>query len=258
MLRILIPLLLAAVSFAQSASDVFNKPPADVDQALRARISEFYELHMKGQFRKAEELVAEDTKDFFYSANKPRYEGFEISRIEYSDNFTRAKATIICTQWVMMPGFADKPMKVPTPSTWKLVDGKWYWYVDPASVNRTPFGTMKPGAPSATGGGAIPAIPTDIKDADWVFKQVRVDRETVNLKAGDSGEVTITNGAPGPMNISLVGAVPGVETKLDHGDLKAGDKAVLTLHAGASAKPGTINIRVEQTGQLIPVQVVVK
>src|SRR5260221_234676 len=113
MLRSALFFFFAAGLFAQ-ADDPFNRPPADVDQALRARIQEFYQFQVKGDFRRAEALVAEDTKDFYYSANKTKYLSTEISRIQYSDNFTRAKATILCEQYVMIPGFSDKPIKVPT------------------------------------------------------------------------------------------------------------------------------------------------
>src|SRR5215510_5970979 len=113
MSRLILFVILAAALLAQAPADLFNKPPVEVDQALRARITEFYQYHVKQQFRQAEALVAEDTKDFFYSHNKPQYLTFEIGRIEYSENFTRAKATMVTEQYVMMPGFMDKPMKVP-------------------------------------------------------------------------------------------------------------------------------------------------
>ncbi len=60
------------------------------------------------------------------------------------------------------------------------------------------------------------------------------------------------------MNISLSATLPGVEGKLDHSSLKAGEKAVLTLRAGSNAKAGVIHIVVEQTNQLLPIQVNVK
>jgi hypothetical protein len=256
MFRFILLAIFATGSFAQNAGDAFNKPPADVDQALRARIAEFYDLHVKGEFRKAEAWVAEDTKDIYYSSNKTKYLSFEIGRVDYSDNFTRAKATVLCEQYIMLPGFAGKPWKVPTPSTWKLVDGTWYWYVDPESLRMTPFGRMTPGPAPATPSKTIPAIPTTVPTS--MVKQVKADKESVGLKTGESGEVTITNSAPGVMNISLVGSVPGVDVKLDRATLNAGEKAVLTLRAGDRAKPGVLNIRVEQTNQVIPIQVVIK
>src|SRR5579859_4504463 len=129
-------LLLAATipAIGQNAADAFNKAPEKVDKALRARIEEFYMDHIKQQFRKADSLVAEDTKEFFYVQNKPTYLSCEISRIEYQRDWTRAKATVLCEQYVMMPGFADKPLKVPIPSTWKIEKGKWCWYVDTSKL----------------------------------------------------------------------------------------------------------------------------
>jgi len=87
---------------------------------------------------------------------------------------------------------------------------------------------------------------------------VKVDKDSVSLKPGEAETVTIRNGAPGIMDISLSGKIPGVEAKLDHGNLKIGDQAVLTLLAGDGAKSGLISIKVDQTGQMIPIQVSVQ
>ena len=251
MFRLSILALLAAVSFAQDASEVFNKPPARVDQVLRERINQFYDFHVKKEFRKAEALVAADTKEYFYSHNKPGYLSCETGKIIYSDNFKRAKATVVCSQYVMIPGFTDKPMKVPFASTWKVENGKWYWYVDQAALSTTPFGTMAPGPPGTSGG-----PPSAIPDAlNFALPIVKADKDSVTLKPGESDTVTIRNGAPGIMDISVAGKIPGVEAKLDHVNLKIGDQAVLTLQAGDGAKSGLVSIKVEQTGQVIPIQV---
>src|ERR1035438_9851206 len=138
--------LFAAIAFGQSNDPFQPKPPAKVDAALRARVQEFFDLHVQGQFRKAEELVAEDTKDFFYKGNKPKYLSCELSKLDYSEHFTKANALMVCEQYVMMPGFSNSPMKVPTPSTWKLENGKWFWYVDQDALRNTPWGRMTSGA----------------------------------------------------------------------------------------------------------------
>ena len=258
MFRFILLALFAAGSFAQNAGDVFNKPPADVDQALRARITTFYDLHVKGEFRKAEALVAEDSQEIYYNGSKTKYLSFEIVRIDYSDNFTRAKATVVCEQHIMLPGFMGLPMKIPMPSTWKLVDATWYWWVDPESLRATPFGKATPGPArdSASAAKPMPVIPTTVPD--YIYNQVKADKASVTLKTGESGQVTITNGAPGPMNISLTGSVPGVEVKLDRSLLNAGEKAILTIRAGNDAKPGVLTIQVEQTNQVIPIQVAIQ
>jgi len=248
--------LFAAFAFGQSNEPFKPKPPAKVDAALRARVQAFFELHVKGQFRQAEELVAQDTKDFFYKGNKPRYLSFEISRIDYSANFTKAKVTVVCEQYIMMPGFADRPMKVPTPSTWKLEHGKWYWYVDQDALRNTPWGRMKPG--ESTGkGGAPPSLPSIPTSADFLYKLIRLDKTAVQLRAGESAEVTIASGAPGPVELSVPAALPGIDAKLDKGTLPAGGKAILTLHAATGAKSGVLNIQVEPTMQQLPIQITI-
>lgn len=237
--------------FAQAPGDLFNKPPADVDRALRARISEFYQDHVEGKFRQADALVAEDTKDFYFASSKPKYLSFDIQRIDYSEGFTRAKAIILCEQYVMMPGFADKPMKVPTPSTWKLVDGQWYWYVDLTAVRQSPFGLMKPGPGGPSG---LPVVP-DGKAMAFIFTQVKADKSVVSLKPGGEEQVTLTNNAQGSVSIDLTGALPGVDVKLDRMNIGAGEKGILSLRAGKDAKAGVLSLRVEQTNQVIPIQV---
>jgi hypothetical protein len=250
--------LFAVFAFAQTNEPFKPKPPADVDAALRARVQEFFDLHVKGQFRKAEELVAEDTKDFFYTHNKPKYLSCELTRIDYAENFTKANTVTVCEQYIMMPGFADHPMKVPTPSTWKLENSKWVWYVDQDSLLNTPFGRMKPG-PFPEKGAAPPppslaSIPTS---ADFLYQQIQLGKNAVSLKAGESVEVTIANRAPGPMSVSLPAALPGIETELDKSTLPAGGKATLTLRAAKGAKSGVLNVQVEQTLQLLPIRITI-
>jgi hypothetical protein len=211
---------------------------------------------VKGQFRKAEELGAEDTKDFFYSGNKPRYISCEFTQIDYSANFTQAKVTMLCEQNVLMPGFSGR-MKVPSPSTWKLENGKWCWYVDQSALLNTPWGRMRPGASPESGAAPPPSLANIPTSADFVYKQIQLDKSVVRLKTGESAEVTITNSAPGPMSVSVPAALPGLEAKLDRGTLPAGGKATLTLRAAKGAKSGVLNVQVEPTMQLLPLQITI-
>jgi hypothetical protein len=249
--------LFAAFAFGQSNDPFKPKPPARVDAALRSRVQEFFDLHMKGEFRKAEQLVAADTKDFFYKGNKPKYLSFEVSRIDYSANFTKATVVVMCEQYIMMPGFADHPMKVPTPSTWKLEKGKWYWYVDQDALLNTPWGRMKPGASPAKGAAPPPSLASIPTSADFLYKQIQMDKTGVRMKAGESAEVVIANGAPGPVSLSVPAALPGLEAKLDKVTLPAGGKATLTLRAAEGAKSGVLHVQVEPTMQLLPLQITI-
>jgi hypothetical protein len=258
MRKIAILALFASCAAAQEPADLFNRAPKSVDDALRARIDEFYQASVKGEFRKAEALVAEDTKDFFYDHDKPRMLSFEISRIEYSDGFTRAKATILEERHVMFPGFAGKAMKIPTPSYWKIEDGKWCWYVEKDKLNETPFGIMKAGPPTA--GDASPeailsTIPTDPAE---MLKLVRADKSAVSLKPGESEQVVIENAMKGPVTVLVQGKLDGIEAAFDRETIPAGGKARLTLKAAEGAQSGKLTVRAMPLGNEMPIQVTVK
>jgi hypothetical protein len=84
-----------------------------------------------------------------------------------------------------------------------------------------------------------------------------MDRQAVSLKTGQTELVTIANGTAGDVSISLEGQIAGVEAKLDRTVLKAGEKAVLSVLAGRGANSGVLTIRVEKTGEVLPIQVTV-
>ena len=84
-----------------------------------------------------------------------------------------------------------------------------------------------------------------------------MNTSAVRLKVGESAAVTITSGAPGPMALSVPAALPGLETKFDNNTLPAGGKAILTLRAAKGARSGVLNVKVEPTMQLLPVQVII-
>lgn len=253
MYRLILGSLMAAALCAQNTADLFNKPPAGVDEALRARINEFYGYHVKQQYRKAEEMVAQDTRDYFYSKTKPKYLSFEISRVEYSKDYTHAKATMITEQYVMMPGFTDKPLKVPSPSRWKLEDGKWCWYVDVEELRNSPFGKMTggPGAPGQLPANAVPASP------EFIMGKVKPDRTALKLKPGQSAEVKISNAAPGYMYLRVLDML-GFDVKLDSSQLAPNSAATLTIKAGTDARSGTLTLRVEPTRETLAIDITVE
>jgi hypothetical protein len=248
MLRFTTPLLCAALCLAQTPT---SEPPADVDAALRARVNQFFQFLVENKYRQAEALVAEESKDFYYDAQKPKYLSYALKDIQYSDGFTRATATVLCETVVAIAGFAGQPVKVPVGSTWKLVDGQWFLFMDPETARRTPFGHATPG-PGTRPPGAPPVLPTS---PDFALHKVKADKSVVNLKPGGSAQVILTNSAQGPMSISLVGRIQGVDVKLDRVNLNAGDKAVVNLEAHDGAHSGTLSIQVEQTNEVIPIQV---
>ncbi len=265
MVRFAAFVLLVPALFAQLTSDVLEKAPPDVEDALRARMTQFFQLHVEGKYRQAEKLVAEDTLDYYYNASKPKYLKFTIGKIQYSDNFTKAFSTVVCSVNVPFPGLAGKPLDMPTPSWWKLENGQWFWYIPPEKLLQTPFGIRKPesaqAAPAA--GGALPAkIPVSVSEAQGMLNGVRADKQDVRLDAGkeSSGQVTLENRMPGAVKLVLeMPKVAGLEARLDRNELKPGEKAALTF----SYKPGrkaparvAATVKVEPTNQAIPVDIV--
>ena len=254
MLRFSALLCCAGLCLAQAP----DKPaPPAVEQALRARVTEFYQDQVDGKFRQAEALVAEDAKDFYYAAPKYKYLSFAIQKIDYSESFTRAKVTTMGEGYVAAPGFFDKPIKLPIVTTWKLTDGQWYWYVDQATINQTPFGNItphpstEPKAGQESGGFHIPSA----EEMKYIFSQVKADKQSVTLKAGESAEVEIANMAAGNVSLALDKPPAGLSAKLNTTSLGAGAKAILTIQAETGAKSGKVTVRVDPTTQQIPIQV---
>lgn len=247
--RIALLAVFTALSFAQMVPDAPEKPPASVDEALRARIDEFYQYHVKEEYRKAEKLVAEDSQDLYYIHNKPKYESFEIKSIQYFDHFTKAKVMASTEQYIHGVGFNGKLFKTPSTSSWKVVDGKWYWYVDPEELNSGPFG-------KSPNGGTKPGAPPKLDEklltsVDVALNKVRVDRDSVVLKPGGTAQVTITNETPGTITLSTFQVLPDIEVTLDKATLNKGEKTVVTLKGRENPNTGMIGFRVDPTGEIV-------
>jgi hypothetical protein len=233
----------------------FDKPPADVDDALRARATEFYRLHVERKYRQAEQLVAESAKDDFYAAAKQDLKDFRIDQIAYSDHYTKAKITVVGKTMVSFMGMAaPQLMDVPFPSYWKLDGGKWcfYYYVDPEHM--TPFGKQKTPSKDGKSSGPLDFKPVDLST---ISQGVKPDRTVVKL--GDSDEkVELTNRLPGVVKLTFSEKqYSGLDAKLDKVELMAGETATLTIHPTSPVgRPRTmVGVIVQPSNQLIQVEV---
>lgn len=253
-----------AGALGQQPADLFTKAPPAIDEALRDRISKFFQCQVDGKPRQAEQYVAEESKDYYYEMQKPRYLSFEIRNISYSDEFTKAKAMIAVEMTVNIPQFQNKAMKIPFMTMWKVVDGQWFWYVDPDASRMTPFGKMNPGASKSDGSQAGgPPDMSKTPDILSLWKQVQVDKQSVQLKAHEasSDQVTISSQLPGMVSLQLQTLdVPGLVVKLDRTELKAGEKAVLSFDFKPGEKaprsPLAVNVSVQPINSVIGVRVV--
>jgi hypothetical protein len=240
-------------------------PPPEVEHALRERVTQFFQAHVDGAFRKAYELVADDFKDFYFAGNKTRYKSFSIESIRYFDNFTRAKV-LLNTEVVWEVRMQKAVAKVQTPASWKLQDGKWMWYDDPQDRRTMPIlvsGTPGeiPRDPDGTVRLPDDLSPTAIVDAATAqLKATTLDKSEVTLSSkASSDKVVLHNGAPGFVNLTLekLPPVPGLTVVLDKTQVGPnGDAAVkIACQPCTPTEPVTVNLTVEPFGRRFPVLV---
>jgi hypothetical protein len=254
--------LLWTAAMAQAPSDLFQKAPPEVDTVLRERVTGFLQAHVDGKFRLADQFVADESKDAFFEAHKRRYRDFEIAKVTYSENYTKAVILAVCGTEMQLPMSSRPiPVKMPVTMYWKIVDGKWFWYLPPAPTSYdTPFGKMKPG-PDDPPGAAAPSGLAQAPSLDQLSQLVAIDKPVVNLSATSSSAVVVLSSRmPGKVTAGIEGALPkGLEAKLDRSELKTGETAKLTLKLQDAAKIGSdsyvVRLRVDPLNQVFPIRV---
>jgi len=286
MYRITPLFLLAAAAFAQPVpppptegpkqvappqppAPIFEKAPAEVDDALRSRIFEIFTLFKAKEYRPAESYIAEDTKDYYYAGQKPDLKTFELLSIQYFDNFTRAKAMSRVIEPVVVAGFPPGEITVTMPTLWKIEDGKWVLYEDKekmgtaGGMEKKIQAAVEAGTTAALGAsakapstGGMPKEPA--KDPTFGFKKVQADKTEIEVAPDDTEKVTISNGAAGAMTLELGYHLNDIETKLDRTELLSGEKAVLTFQAGKQPQTGIFYLRIMPTDEYIAIRVKVK
>lgn len=251
--------VLIATASAQTPPNAFAKAPKNVDDALKARVREFYQYHVDNKYRKAEVLVANDSKDGFYAANKPLLESFKLGDVVYSDHFTKAKVTVVGKMMMSFMGMAaPQMMDVPFPSYWRLEGGKWVWFIYSDPNRMTPFGRSN----GNTSGGAAQNPADAFRSAPNVAaiqSGVKADKRVVTLAkaAGSKDSLTLTNTLEGPVSLSVDSDNPGLVVKAEPRELKAGEKAVVTVEAAAAKDfPNrVVRVLVKPSNQAIDINV---
>jgi hypothetical protein len=267
--RIVLLALLGTAAFAQKEAPPADKPPAEkappeLERAVLARVNEFYTMMVKQQYRQAEALIAEDTKDYYYGGSKPEVRKFEILGVEFSEHLTRARALTRCIEPVVVAGFPPGEMNVTIPSLWKLENGNWFLYEDPDKISnpsglRTKIQSAIDGAAAKLGTAAPPGMPKEIpKDPGFVFGKLALDKSEVKLAAGGVEKVVVSNSSEGPVSLELGYPLPGVEAKLDRTEVGKGEKAILTLTAGKQPSGGIYYLRAMPTGEVLRIAVQVQ
>ena len=151
--------VLFAATLAASAQTPQAKVPGKVDTALRARVNEFHHQQMAGNFRKAFDLVAKDSQDYFLSVSKDQPKVFSIDEIQYSDKFTKAAVRVAATNRILV---GSRAIDVPTSAVdyWKLQGGKWMWYHN-LEADKPNFFGLPVGGSSKEDANLAKAVPRD-------------------------------------------------------------------------------------------------
>lgn len=264
-------LLSGFLAFGQDQADTFDKAPPAIDDALRARVGKFYGAFVAGKFKEAYMLVADDSQDKFFELSKDEYKSFEIVKINYSDNFTKAAVvSAIKSDWrwhgaVTLTTF-------PLTSNWEVIDGEWYWhYVRPTMVANpfSPTGQVPVPADSGIEKGA-PAVPKDFAGAArGILAKVSVDKDSVQLHSGETSQdmLHVRNDMPGEISLKIdQPAFPGLKITLGKSHLMAHEETTALfewhpddpgIHCLDCAKNTNRHIAVQlhviPTGQVFPI-----
>jgi hypothetical protein len=259
-------ILLPLIAFGQQQTAA-----TEAEQALRARVTEFLQYHVEGNFRKAYDLVADDTKDDYFNSGKVQLKGFSIEKLVFSDNFTKASVTALLSKTMNVIG-QEFPATIPSTTTWKIENGKWVWYDEPKPPS-TPLGFAFPSpasaAPANGPDNGDPALPKDFNDqtiaaaARSILQQVSVDKKEITLAADKASEerVVFHNGMPGSVQVELTAPeIPGFSAKVEPSIVRAAADVPVVFRyepGDLKARPDPINVQlmVQPLNQLFVIRV---
>jgi len=249
-----VPPVLLLASLLLSSSLQAADPPPEVDAALRSRVTQFYELLVAKKGRLAEELVASDTKDFYYNMAKPNILAFGIKTIQYAPDLKSAHVTLSARMIMMMGGAPPQGFDVPYGSDWKIDDGKWCMYVDQAKLMETPFGKVQ--VNSTTSSDDVSSVIGRFSGAATT-NGVHADPRNVPFDPANPQPqvVTLKNTLPGPVTIELISPSPALKVEIAKPNLGADESTQVTITpvAGSSDHPTEVTFKIGPLSQIIKI-----
>ncbi len=252
--RFLFPVV-AASAWAQQQSP----EAAAAEAAVRARAQRFFDLQVAKKYRQGEAMVAEESKDAYYNGAKFNIDSFTITKVQMAEGNAAADVTIKAKVTLLVPAVGQTVhTEVAQPTHWKLENGEWVYFIDPADALKTPFGELNPqaGAGKPAAGDGTFAKP----DLAAMMRAVQVDRNSVEMKPGENQTVKVSNFLPGPVDINVENfSLPGVNASLDKHHLNQGETASLRIVASDSASGSvTTVIDVSPLGTQLPVKITIR
>ncbi len=261
---------------AQDSQDLVDKAPAPVEEALRARVDQYYRAFMTGKYKEAFLLVADDSQNAFLEADKQQYKNCETLRIRYTRDFMNAVVVESCNSEWKWHGLVS-PTNFATTSNWEVVDGQWYWhYVKPTQVaspfSPTGFIQLPQAEAERPKDAQAPAVPKDMKGlAKNILAMVTVDKQAVHLRQDQASRdvIRVRNGMPGMITLKLEDpGMPGLKITLGKDQLQAHEEAIILFEwspdnpaqcpdCATKIRPSSkISLQVLPTSQVFPIGIV--
>jgi hypothetical protein len=267
-------LLSGFTAFGQDSSELVDKAPPAIDEALRARVSKFYGAFVAGKFKDAYVLVADDSQDRFFELSKDEYKSFEIIKIRYSANFANAVVlTSVKSDW-RWHGVVT-PTTFPLTTNWEVVGGQWYWHYVKPTVASSPFSpTGFVPVPSESAEKAPAGLGTGnlMGTAQGILSKVGVDKKTVHLHSFEASrdEVHVRNDMPGAVTLNLDKLdMPGLKVTVGKTQLQAHEETTITFVwslddpsilcpdcAKKTSGSPTVQLHISPTAQMFPITIV--
>jgi hypothetical protein len=258
-------LLCGLTAFGQNPSDLFDKAPPAIDEALRAQVGKFYQAFIAGKFKEAYLLVADDSQDKFFELPKEQYKGCEVIKVNYTENFTKAAVVTSCKSDWRFHG-STVLTTFPLTSNWEVVEGQWLWHYEKPTMVASPFsptGFVPVPADSTPNSAAL--VPKDIPAAaQAILAKVTVDKPSVHLRVSEASQdvVHVRNEMAGPVKLKLdQPALAGLTVTVEKTELKAHEETTIAFEwrLDDAAKivdlRKTILLHIEPTRQVFPITI---
>jgi hypothetical protein len=246
------------------AADTTSQAPPDVERQLRARVDAFDKLLVGEKYREVEQFILPDSRDAYYTSEKPRILDYEVKKIDWADHFQTATVEMSSNVMIRRATIGSFEVKTAYLDHWKFDKGEWWFYYPQVSSRQTPFGVMKVNPTLARESGLN--LDQEIAKgraqlAAARTKSFSADRLNVALPASNSSEtIVLSNLLPGTLFLAFQrtsGA--GFDISLTPNQLAAKGTADLRFYRSQrnrdAFKPGVVIVRASPTGQTMIITV---
>jgi|GEM_PF-613980 len=250
--------LLSMPVLAQAPPSLPVKAPTELEEAVRQRADEFYQLQMDGKFRPAEKYVCESSQDTYYSAEKRKWLSKEFVKVDFGPDFKSAIVSMRLGMEAVMPPAGRVTLKSVVRSDWKLEGGSWCYDLpkEQFGPRDTPFGKMSSKPDDSSKAVDAPAVAKAQGGA--VMRAVSVSKRELRVKGHEAStdHLELTNGLPGEVELQMTAPdMQGLDVTVSPTKLRSKEKATLTVHykpSTTTAKATSeVVVRVVPTGQAI-------